>query len=98
MPERAPSEVVDNPGQHRFELALEGDVAATAYYRRDANGHLVLTHTEVPSAYGGRGFGSTLARGVFDLARARGDKLVLRCPFMATWYTRHPHYADVVAG
>lgn len=98
MPERTAADVVDNPTEHRFELALDGDDVAAAYYRRDENGHLVLTHTEVPSAYGGRGYGSMLARGVFDTARARGDKLVLRCPFMATWFARHPEYADVVAG
>ncbi len=72
MPERTAADVIDNPAQHRFELALDGDDVAAAYYRRDENGHLVLTHTEVPSAYGGRGFGSMLARGVFELARARG--------------------------
>lgn len=98
MPERTPADVIDNPAQHRFELALDGDDIAAAYYRRDDNGHLVLTHTEVPGAYGGQGLGSTLARGVFELARARGEKLVLKCPFMAGWYARHPDYGDVVAG
>jgi predicted GNAT family acetyltransferase len=98
MPDRTPAEVVDNPAEHRFELPLEDDAIAAAYYRRDENGHLVLTHTEVPSEFGGRGFASTLARGLFDLARARGDKLVLKCPFMAAWFARHPDYADVVAG
>ena len=98
MPDRTPAEVVDNPAEHRFELPLEDDAIAAAYYRRDENSHLVLTHTEVPSEFGGRGFASTLARGLFDLARARGDKLVLKCPFMAAWFAKHPDYADVVAG
>ena len=35
---------------------------------------------------------------MFDIARARGDKLVLKCPFMAAWFAKHPDYADVVAG
>lgn len=98
MPDRTAAEVVDNPAQHRFELPIEGDAIAAAYYRRDENGHLVLTHTEVPSEYGGRGLASTLARGLFDMARARGDKLVLKCPFMSAWFAKHPDYADVVAG
>lgn len=97
MPNRTPADVVDNPGQHRFELALNGDDIAGAYYKRDENNHIVLTHTEVPSEYGGRGLGSILARGVFDMARARGEKLVLKCPFMAAWFAKHPDYADVVA-
>ena len=98
MPDRTAADVIDNPAQHRFELPIEDDAIAAAYYRRDENGHLVLTHTEVPSEYGGRGYASTLARGVFDLARQRGDKLVLQCPFMAAWFAKHPDYADVVAG
>ena len=98
MPDRTAAEVIDNAAQHRFELPIEGEAIAAAYYRRDENGHLVLTHTEVPSEYGGRGYASTLARGVFDLARERDDKLVLQCPFMAAWFAKHPDYADVVAG
>lgn len=90
--------VRDDPAQHRFAIALDGDDVAAAYYRRDENGHVVLTHTEVPSEYGGRGIASALARGVFDIARARGDRLVLKCPFMAAWFAKHTDYADVVAG
>lgn len=81
--DRTPADVIDNPDQRRFELPIKGDAIAAAYYLRDDNDHIVLTHTEVPSEYGGQGLASTLARGVFDIARARGDKLVLRCPFMA---------------
>lgn len=98
MADPTSADVIDNPGQRRFELALEGEDIAAAYYRHDENGHIVLTHTEVPSEYGGRGFASTLAQGVFDIARKRGDKLVLKCPFMAKWFARHSDYADVVAG
>lgn len=98
MPDHTSADVVDNSAQHRFELMLEGDDVAAAYYRHDADGHIVLTHTEVPSEYGGRGYGSALARGVFDIARRRGDKLVLKCPFMGAWFAKHPDYADVVAG
>lgn len=98
MPDRTATDVFDNPSQHRFELPLDGDDIAVAYYRRDDDGHLVLTHTEVPSAYGGRGFASTLAQSLFATARARGEKLVLKCPFMAGWFARHPEFADVVAG
>ena len=74
-------QVRDNATEHRFELDIDGHIAA-AYYRRDGNGHLVLTHTEVPSEYGGQGLGSTLARGVFDMARERGDKLVLNTKYL----------------
>lgn len=92
-------EVVENTARNRFELPIEGgngDIAA-AYYRIEG-GNLVLTHTEVPFEYSGRGIGSRLARGVFDILRATGRKAVIRCPFMGAFLERHPDYADVVAG
>ena len=30
-----PNKVIDNPEEHRFELALDGDDMAAAYYRID---------------------------------------------------------------
>ena len=90
-----PAGVVDHPERHRFELAIEGsDEPAAAYYQlRDDR--IVLTHTEVPSSQSGKGIGSTLARGVFDLIRASGRKVQPRCPFMRTWLDRHPEYQDL---
>ena len=94
-----PSEVVENPERHRFELAIDSsDEIAAAYYRIDDDGNLVLTHTEVPSEFSGQGIGSRLARGVFEMIRASGRKAVLKCPFMAAFYSRHPEYSDIVAG
>jgi uncharacterized protein len=94
------TQVADNPAQHRFELPIDDSdgAIAVAYYRRDGNGKIVLTHTEVPSEYGGRGFASRLAQGVFDMARTEGEHLVLQCPFMAAWYAKHTDYKNVVAG
>ena len=93
------TDVVHDSRHHRFELAIDGSEAlATAWYRDDANGHRVLTHTEVPPEFSGQGIGSRLARAVFDDARANGIKLVLKCPFMAAWFARHPEYGGVVAG
>lgn len=91
------SEVVENSELHRFELAIEGDDLALAYYRFDGN-RVVLTHTEVPYQYNGRGIGSRLAKGVFDILRKTGRKAVLKCPFMVAWASRHPEYKDVVDG
>ncbi len=92
------AKVVHNPEKHRFELAIEGsEVLAVADYVDNDSGRRLLTHTEVPSEYSGRGLGSQLARAVFDDARANDIKLVPACWFMAEWVERHPDYADVVA-
>lgn len=89
--------IIDNPAQHRFELPIEEDEIAAAYYRIE-DGRVVLTHTEVPQKYSGKGIGTELARGVFDAIRASGRKAVLKCPFMGAFAARHPEYSDIVDG
>ncbi|MFV0296410.1 MAG: GNAT family N-acetyltransferase, partial [Hyphomicrobiaceae bacterium] len=91
-----PTDVIENSAQHRFELALDGDDIAAAYYLIDESGNLVLNHTEVPSGYAGRGIGTVLATGVFDLIRASGRKAVLKCSFMQRFYASHREYDDIV--
>jgi predicted GNAT family acetyltransferase len=90
------SQVADNPRKKRFELPV-GDALAVAYYK-DENGRIVLLHTEVPQELSGRGIGSKLARGVFEALRARGGRVVAKCPFMAAYAGRHPEYAGMLDG
>lgn len=90
------NQVQDNAAEHRFELAIDGsEEIAAAYYDKDSH-HLILTHTIVPRRFAGQGIGAALARGVFADLRASGRKAVLRCPFMAAYFARHPEYAEVV--
>ena len=91
------SEIIDNLDRRRFELALDDDQVAAAYYRIE-NGRVVLTHTEVPYEFSGQGIGSQLAKGVFDAIRASGRKAVLKGSFMARFYAAHPEYSDIVDG
>ena len=88
--------IVDNPSEHRFELPI-GDAVAVAYYE-DEGGRIVLTHTEVPQELSGRGIGSQLAKGVFEHLKARGSRVVAKCPFMAGYASRHPEYASMIDG
>ncbi|MDI4239364.1 GNAT family N-acetyltransferase [Bradyrhizobium sp. Arg237L] len=90
--------VRDNPAEHRFELAIDGSREIAAIYYRNEGDRLILTHTEVPQQFSGRGFGSQLARGVFGTLRASGRKAILICPFMTAFYARHPEYSDIVGG
>ena len=84
----------DNTEEHRYELDVEGDIA-TVYYRL-APGVITLVHTEVPEALGGRGIGSKLVRAVLEDVRARGLKVVARCPFVAAWMGKHPEFNDLL--
>jgi predicted GNAT family acetyltransferase len=87
--------VIERPESGRFELDFPGG-QAFAIYRADGN-RIVVTHTEVPPAFNGRGIGSQLAEGIFEIARASGRHVVPRCSFVAAWARRHPDYGDVLA-
>jgi predicted GNAT family acetyltransferase len=89
------SRIRDNTERHRFELDADHHVAFSNYKR--ANGVITILHTEVPQALEGRGIGSTLIRGVLDIARGQGLKVVTVCPFAKAYVERHPEYADLVA-
>lgn len=88
------SEVADNPGRSRFELAVEGGVAFASYEL--APGVMTITHVVVPPQAEGKGAGSKLAAHALDAARERGLKVVPQCPFVAAYFQRHPELADLL--
>ena len=88
------TDVVDNPQESRFEMAVGGAVAFAEYRREDGRIHLL--HTEVPQELSGRGIGSRLAKGVFETLRGQGSRVVAQCPFMAGYAARHPEYAALI--
>jgi predicted GNAT family acetyltransferase len=85
----------DNAAQHRFELETDGHMSYL-YYRLEP-GVITLVHTEVPPELGGRGVGSTLVRGALAAIRAKGLKVVAKCPFVAAYMGKHPEFNDLVA-
>jgi predicted GNAT family acetyltransferase len=86
--------VRDNPALNRFELDVDGHTAVS-YYRLSP-GVITFTHTEVPQELSGRGIGSELARGALEAARARGLKVVAKCPFIAAYIAKHPEFGDLL--
>jgi uncharacterized protein len=93
---RAPR-VQDNSIERRYELLLGDELAGILQYRRRESA-TVLVHTEIDPAFEGHGLGATLVQGALDDIRARGERIVPRCPFVAAYIRRHPEYADLVAG
>lgn len=91
------AEIREDKQHHRFELPVSRGLVATAYYRLEGD-RIVLFHTEVPLECAGRGVGSRLAQGIFDLLRASGRRAILRCPFMSRFFADHLDYLDVIAG
>ena len=90
------SEVVNNKAHHRYELAVDGHVAASYYNLAD--GIVTFIHTEVPPELAGKGVGSKLIRGALDQVRADGLKVIAQCPFVKAFIEKHAEYADLLNG
>ena len=88
------TEVVNNAAHHRFELEVEGHLAATYY--KIADGVITFIHTEVPEELGGKGVGSKLVKGALDQVRSKGLKVIAQCPFVKAYIEKHPEYADLL--
>jgi uncharacterized protein len=88
------SAVRDNTALSRFELDA-GGVTAFMNYRLAGN-VISLDHTETPVAARGRGIASQLVEGVLQIVRARGLKIVPRCPFVRAYVSKHPEFHDLV--
>lgn len=91
-----PLELHHDPAARRFSTRLEGHEAELLYDRRD--GRMVIRHTGVPEAIGGRGVAAALVRAALDHARAQGWRVVPACSYSAAYVERHPEYADLVDG
>ncbi len=83
--------VSDSEENSRLEIHADGELAELIY--RTRAGRLVLVHTEVPDALGGRGLGGDLVKAAIDKAAAAGMTVVPLCPFARGWLERHPDEA-----
>jgi predicted GNAT family acetyltransferase len=88
------SEVINNMEKHRYEIEVDGQVAA-AYYRF-LDGVIVFTHTQVPPELASKGIGSELVKGALDQVRADRFRADAQCPFVKSWIDEHPDYADLL--
>ncbi|HYF43766.1 MAG TPA: GNAT family N-acetyltransferase [Ramlibacter sp.] len=83
--------------RHRYELQVDGQLAALIDYRQAA-GRIDLLHTEALPAFEGQGLGLKIAQYALDDARSHGWKVVPSCSFIARFIERHPEYQDLLAG
>jgi len=87
-------DVTDNPAAHRYELRVDGALAAFAVYEL-LPGRIVFTHTETEDGFEGKGLAGRLAAAALDDSRARNLVVVARCPYIAGYIRRHPEYEDL---
>ena len=83
-----------NAAAHRFEMRVDGHLAVLDYELQD--GVMVITHTGVPQAIGGRGVAGQITRFALDHARPAGWKVLPACSYAAAFLQRHGEYTDLL--
>jgi predicted GNAT family acetyltransferase len=89
------SDVRNAPGEHRFEIVVDGEVAGFATYR-SAPGVRAFTHTVVEDRFQGRGLAGELVRAALDATRAEGLTVEPFCPYVRRFVAEHEQYLDLV--
>jgi predicted GNAT family acetyltransferase len=82
------TDVVDNPGESRFEVHEDGHTGELVYELDGST--LYLIHTGVPEQLEGRGLAAQLVRAAVARARAEHLTIVPWCPYARQWLKKHP--------
>ncbi|QGG93646.1 GNAT family N-acetyltransferase [Actinomarinicola tropica] len=85
------TDIIDDADEQRFVYREDGAEAELTY--RAEGGRLVLDHTGVPDAMGGKGVAARLVQSAIDRAARSGETVVPRCPYVQRWLERHPDEA-----
>lgn len=90
-----PLAIAHDEPQGRFQADVDGHRCVLDYQLRDNT--MIIQHTGVPDAVGGRGIAAALTRHALDTARKRGWLVLPLCSYAAVYIARHPDYQDLVA-
>lgn len=88
--------VTDNAERHRYELNIDGELAAFADYRLDA-GLLEVTRTESLPEFAGTGAARQLVTEMLDDAHGRALAVLPHCSYVAAIIRKNPSdFLDLV--
>ena len=80
----------------RFELRVDGELAAYADTRRHDEGVVEMPHTYTVPSFRGRGLAAHVVRAALDSLAADGQRVLPTCWFVAEFIDTNPQYADLV--
>jgi predicted GNAT family acetyltransferase len=89
--------VTDAAAEERYEAREGGALVGVLEYRL-MHDRIALLHTEVDTAFEGRGIAGRLAAFALGDARRRGLGVVPVCPYVRRYLERHPEEQDLVRG
>lgn len=85
----------DNGKKGHFFIEAEGREVAGMYYIW-AGEKMIIEHTDVDDALGGRGLGKQLLVATVNYARTNNIKIIPLCPFAKAMFSKMPEYNDVL--
>lgn len=89
-------EVTHDLAGQRFIARVQGELALLDYQIKRRR--MIITHTEVPEAIGGRGIAGELTRMALRWAREQRYKVVPACAYAEAFMARHEEFQDLMAG
>lgn len=84
------TDIAHDQASHRFSTEVDGETGYIEYER--AGEVMIITHTIVPFAIGGRGIAGQLVQAALLHAREAGLKVDPRCSYADAWMRRHPEF------
>ena len=88
-------EITDNTGQRRYEVHVDGELAALVTYGRSEH-QIALTHTETEPGFEGQGYAKQVVEFALADARASGREVLPFCPYVRSYIAKHPEQIDLV--
>ena len=80
----------------RFELRVDGELAAYADVRRHDEGVVEMPHTYTVPSFRGRGLAAHVVRAALDSLSADGERVRPTCWFVAEFIDANPQYGHLL--
>lgn len=86
-----------NPDRQRFEILVDGEIAAYAEYRQPNPTVRDFDHTVTLPQFRGKGLAGLLVAYALDDTRAAGLSIIPTCSYVHHFVETHEEYADLLA-
>lgn len=86
--------ITDNKGT--FFIDVDGKQAGLMTFVFAGDDKIIIDHTEVDTAYNGKGFGKILVQKAVEFAREKNLKIIPLCPFAKSVIDKTPKFQDVL--
>lgn len=87
---------VESGAKGAFEAFDNDTKAGEMTYTWAGNDKIIIDHTDVDPAFGGRGVGKEMLMAVVDFAREKHIKVMPLCPFAKSVFDKNPDIKDVL--